>query len=379
MNIAFYAPMKPPDAAIPSGERLIARLFLQALAEAGHQVELASRLRSFDKHGSARRQQRLAGLGQKLAGRLLRRWLGQPPASRPRLWFTYHLYHKAPDWIGPIVADALGIPYVVAEASFAPKQQGGKWAAGHDAVAAALARADLVLSLNDDDRACLLPCVQSPERVQSFPPFLDAASYQAARQERESLRARLAARHGLNQSAPWMLAAAMMREGDKLASYLLLAASLSRLQSRDWQLLIAGDGPAAPEIRRAFAPLGRRVIWLGQCDADEMAGLYAAADLLVWPAIREAIGMSLLEAQSAGLPVVAGRSGAVPQIIADGETGLVAAYGDEADFARRTEALLTDPERRIRMGQAAMGRVQQHHDLPAAARRLGAALERLNP
>ena len=56
--------------------------------------------------------------------RFLRR-CAAAPAAAPELWFTYHLYHKAPDWLGPRIAGALGIPYVVAEASFAPKQAGG--------------------------------------------------------------------------------------------------------------------------------------------------------------------------------------------------------------------------------------------------------------
>ena len=43
---------------------------------------------------------------------------------RPDLWFTYHLYYKAPDLVGPLVAGALGIPYAVAEASVAHKRAG---------------------------------------------------------------------------------------------------------------------------------------------------------------------------------------------------------------------------------------------------------------
>lgn len=378
MRIAFYAPMKPPDAPVPSGERLIARLFMQALELAGHEVILASRLRSFDKHGDGRRQQRLAALGRQLAERLIRRYRSQPASSRPQLWFTYHLYHKAPDWIGPLVAAALDIPYVAAEASYAPKQADGPWALGHRAVADTLNSADLVLSLNNDDIPCIKPLLAAPECLMALPPFLDAAPTRAARAQRRQLRDDLMAAHDLPPATPWLLAAAMMRFGDKLASYRLLAGALARLQDQDWRLLIAGDGPAEPQIRTAFAPFAARVVWLGRCSSQQMSGLYAAADLLVWPGIREAIGMSLLEAQSAGLPVVAGRSGAAPQIISHGQTGLIAEYGDEADFARMIAELLADAPRRDQMGQAALKKVQHSHDLAAAARRLGKELERLN-
>ena len=65
--------------------------------------------------------------------------------------------------------------------------------------------------------------------------------------------------------------------------------------------------------------------------------------------------MALLEAQAAGLPVVAGRSGGVPSVVADGETGLLAPEGDAAAFAEAVGALLADPERRARDGAGGDG------------------------
>ena len=120
MRIAFYAPLKPPDHPVPSGDRRVARLLLDALRAAGHQPFVASRLRSYDGDGDPARQSRLAELGAASARRLLRGWR-RDPAAAPDLWFTYHLYYKAPDWLGPAISTALGIPYVVAEASSAPK------------------------------------------------------------------------------------------------------------------------------------------------------------------------------------------------------------------------------------------------------------------
>src|SRR5947199_1483675 len=121
MRIAFYAPLKPPDHPVPSGDRRVAQLFLEALRLAGHEPFVASRLRSYDGHGDAARQRRLATIGGYVAERLLRCWHASPDET-PDLWFTYHLYYKAPDWLGPAVSSALGIPYVVADASSAPKR-----------------------------------------------------------------------------------------------------------------------------------------------------------------------------------------------------------------------------------------------------------------
>ena len=109
--------MKPPDHPVPSGDRTMARLLIRALETAGHSVELASRLRSREPDGDPERQAELRDLGAASADRYVERHSG---AERPDLWFTYHLYYKAPDWIGPLASRRLGIPYVVAEASVAP-------------------------------------------------------------------------------------------------------------------------------------------------------------------------------------------------------------------------------------------------------------------
>jgi hypothetical protein len=108
MRIAFYAPLKPADHPTPSGDRRIARLFLDALRRAGHQPFVASRLRSYDGAGDTRRQARLVMIARATAARLLRAGARNP--TRPELWLTYHLYYKAPDWLGPRISAALGIP-----------------------------------------------------------------------------------------------------------------------------------------------------------------------------------------------------------------------------------------------------------------------------
>src|SRR5438128_1895241 len=124
MRIAFYAPLKPPDHPVPSGDRRMAQLFLDAWRHAGHEPFLASRLRNYDGAGDPLRQARLVRISRGWAARLLRQWQEQRDTA-PGLWFTYHLYYKAPDWLGPVVSAALGIPYVIAEASWAPKRAAG--------------------------------------------------------------------------------------------------------------------------------------------------------------------------------------------------------------------------------------------------------------
>lgn len=363
MRIAFYAPLKPPDHPTPSGDRRVARLLLAALEAAGHAPFLASRLRSYDGTGDPERQALLAGAARREAERLVTGWRAELPTA-PDLWFTYHLYYKAPDWLGPAVSAALGIPYVIAEASFAAKRAGSGWAAGHRAVAAALRRADAVIGLNPADRDGVLPLLRDPQRWISLPPFLDAGHYAAP------------ARPPPPGLVPRLITVAMMRGGDKLASYRVLGTALASLLDLPWSLEIVGDGPARAAVAQALAPLGDRVGWRGELEGAAVAAALAAADLFVWPAVNEAFGMALLEAQASGLPVVAGASGGVGGIVADGETGLLAPPGDAATFAQAVRCLLTDAATWATMGAAARRKVERDHDLPVAGERLAATLGR---
>src|SRR3954463_12809712 len=178
MRIAFYAPLKSPTHGTPSGDRRVAGLLMDALASAGHRIEIASTFRTYDGDGDAARQLALRSQGDMLAAQLAAQYDAMPAANRPQLWFTYHLYYKAPDWLGPAVAAALGIPYVVAEASSAPKRIGGGWDIGQRAVERALRHADAALGLNPADRDCVVRLLRDPERWIAFPPFLDARSYE---------------------------------------------------------------------------------------------------------------------------------------------------------------------------------------------------------
>jgi len=369
MRIAFYAPLKPPDHPVPSGDRRMARLFIEGLRVGGHEVDIASRFRSYDGAGDAVRQARLRDLGGLIASRYLKRCRG----AAPDLWFTYHLYHKAPDWLGPVIARQLNIPYVVAEASFAPKQRDGPWAAGHEAVAAAVRAADRLVCVNAVDAACLRQLLPDGRRLVPIKPFLDVEPAIRARAGRAGYREALAVRLGIDPGIPWIAVVAMMRQGDKLASYRVLGDALSRVADRRWLLLVAGDGPARPEVEAALNFCGR-VRFLGKLDGEAIDQLNAAADIGAWPAVNEAFGMAVLEAQAAGLPLVVGDRAGVRQIVGAGRTALLAPVGDSGAFAAGLASLLDAPARRAQMAAAAVARVRRHHGLPAAIRKLDGVL-----
>jgi len=371
MRIAFYAPLKPPA----SGNRQGAGLLMEALARAGHTVELASAFRSYDGDGDADRQVALRDEGAAHALRLTTQWLGGPRREQPELWFTDHVYYKAPDWLGPRVSAELGIPYVIADPSHAPKRAVGSWATGHDAAAEAIRRADLLLCSTRHDEMCLEPLVFNRERIVRLEPFLDPAPFQAAGDKRAQHRAALAAAHDLDADMPWIVARGAMFSGDKLASYRALASALAHLHDLPWRLVVVGDGLAHKEVRQAIEEAAPgRACFLGQLSAAGVAGVCAACDVCVWPAVGEPYGTDLLEAQAAGIPVITCALRGVPEVVALSRAGLRAPPNDAEELAQFIRALLIDPARREAMGRAAMAFVRDERSIDSAAVRLGRAL-----
>ena len=364
MNVWFYAPLKAPTHRSVSGDRHVARSIMRALQYAGHHVTLVSTHRSFDGRGNAARQRRHRLRGQRIAKRLVQRAGSLLGRQRPHVWFTYHLYHKAPDWIGPGVCDELDIPYVVAEASYAPKQERGPWSLGHAVVASALARADAVLALNRSDLACVTPLLDRRCRVEYLPPFIPNCATTVTGAQQRSVLAR---KHGLAEDQPWLLTVAMMRRGDKFASYRVLAEAMGMLTEERWQLIVVGDGTERRQVEALFEPLGTRVVFAGLCGPAPLAEWYGAADGFVWPAVNEAFGMALLEAQAAGLAAVAGDTGGVGDIVETGVTGLLVPTGDAEAFAQATRQLLNAPAQRREFGVAARSKVQRKHTLRRAS------------
>lgn len=360
MHIAFYAPLKSPDHPVPSGDRRVAQLFLAALRMAGHDVFLASRFRTYDGCGELLRQARLATVGVALAERFLRSCRKRPETA-PELWFTYHLYHKAPDWLGPTIAEVLHIPYIIAEASDAPKQASGNWGIGREAALRAIQRADAVIGLNPADRDCILPLLRDPSRWVAMRPFLDTGFFDR--------RARTAPK------VPRLIAIAMMRHGDKLASYRILGDALSSLLDLPWCLEIVGDGPARSQVEDALAPLRGRIIWSGVLEPRAIRERLALADLFIWPALNEAFSMAVLEAQASGLPVVAGIAGGISGIVKSGVTGLLVPPGNVPAFAAAVRSLITNKDKRAALGEAARRRARTEHDLSIAANRLAAVID----
>jgi len=391
-GIAFYAPLKSPLHPIPSGDREIARLFIRALEQGGYHVELASQLRTFDKRGDSYRQQRLIMIAKKEATRIMRRWNKQ--GFRPHAWFSYHLYYKAPDLIGPIICQALDIPYIVAEASWAEKRAKGGWASYHQQVATGLKLASKVICINPRDKIALVdfysqrqkkchsPLVSLNVFIDDFPVHHDGyyVNNEHSRINKDSgkltatlTREGIAAKYGLDSHLPWLITVAMMRSGDKYHSYQQLSSVVNLLQ-QPYQLLIIGDGMMEDEVRTLFVR-HRQVKFAGALENSQIRQLLPHFELLVWPAINEALGMIFLEAQQAGVAVVAGDQGGVSSIVNNKVTGILVDAYNAQEMSVTIDSLLKNNEKLKTMKHAAKQYVTQHHSIEASARQLHCVIQ----
>ena len=358
MTLAFFAPLKPPTHETPSGDRQMARNLMAALEAAGFAVTLASTLRCRDGAGDAEQQKALIAQAEAEIPALISR--GQKQGWRG--WVTYHNYYKAPDLLGPQVSAALDIPYVQIESTRARKRLEGPWAKFAQLAETAADSANVIFYLTQRDAEALRRDAPAGQHLAHLAPFLPHEHLPAA-----------------SACEGPMLSVGMFRKGDKTASYRLIAEALALLQATDWQLHIAGDGDAAAEIRALFAPFGRHVQFLGNVPPRGMGDIYTRASLLLWPGVNEAFGMTYLEAQSHGLPIVAQDRPGVRDVLAPGE--YPAPEAGATGLAARIDGLLKDRPHRVSIGKEARAHVAGHHLLPAAARTLreGLAMARLAP
>ena len=141
--------------------------------------------------------------------------------------------------------------------------------------------------------------------------------------------------------------------------------------------VLAGDGRARLDLEEEARRLGvgGRVVFLGQ--RRDVSRVLAALDLFVQPSVYEGFGLSLLEAMAAGLPVVASRVGGIPEMVDDGESGVLVPPGDAEALAAAAIGLLRDPGRRRRLGETAAFRARQRHSIALEAARVDALYARV--
>lgn len=207
-------------------------------------------------------------------------------------------------------------------------------------------------------------------KLSLIPNSLDTERFRPDAEARRRLRAEL----GVPEDALLIGNAGWIAPWKQVELFLETAAQavLALPESRFW---VVGDIPDARYAgylahlqAQASRMLGDRCQFLGA--REDMPAVMAALDILVHTARAEPFGRVLMEAMAAGVPVVAFADGGVPDVVQDGEMGILVPPGDVARMAQAVRELGADADRRRHMGQAGRGHVEAHFSAPAVARRM---------
>jgi glycosyltransferase involved in cell wall biosynthesis len=282
------------------------------------------------------------------------------PATAPDIWLSCHCDETAPDLLGPYCSQRLSLPYIIYQPlQTSTDRQRLPTYPGFLLNRNALRAADLIFTNWHSDRNLLGQLVPQ-QRIHHLAPRIvpddftfDLVSRRALRDQWSIGERRI------------VMTAAMLRPGTKTVGVQKVIDSCAELHRRglDILLIIAGDGlDRALLERHGREKLPGNVIFLGKVPRSELYRYYSAADVFAFPGIRESRGMVYLEAQAAGLPVVAfGDWGAADTVVHE-KTGLLAPAAQPRLFTDYLERILTRPDERIAMRKAAKIHIRANHD-----------------
>ena len=157
-----------------------------------------------------------------------------------------------------------------------------------------------------------------------------------------------------------------------------LFAALASLKERyPVEALIIGGGRREEEMRQwaAASGLAGRVHFLGQ--REDIPDLLAALDIFVLPSQREGVSLALLEAMAAGLPVIVSRVGGLPEVVTDGENGLLIPPQDPKALAAALARLLAEPDFARNLGEKARRHAEANYSLERLGREINKIYEGL--
>lgn len=261
-------------------------------------------------------------------------------AERPAL---VHLHsRRGADVLGGLAAGQAGVPAVLSRRVDNPESR--------LAVKLKYRLYDRVVCISQGIADVLLSEGVPADKVRVVRSAVDAAPW-----ARPEPRAAFCAEFGLPQEPPLLGVVAQLieRKGHR---YLFEA--LAALKPRHaFSLVVFGQGPLREELEALARHLGLegQVRFAGfRKDLPRWLG---CLDLLVHPALMEGLGVSLLQASAAGVPIIACRAGGMPEAVADGISGLIVPPGDTPALQLALERLLAAPDERRRLGLAGQQRV----------------------
>ena len=278
-----------------------------------------------------------------------------------------------------------GVPHVLTAHSLEPlrpwkaEQLGGGYALSGWAERTAVEAADAVIAVSGAMREDILACYPAldPARVHVVHNGIDTELY------RPDPATDVLHRLGVDPDRPYVLFVGRITR-QKGVPHLLRAA---RAIDPAAQVVLCAGAPDTPEIDREFRELYQElsrvregVHWIPRMlPRPEVVQLLTHAAVFVCPSVYEPLGIVNLEAMACGTPVVASRVGGIPEVVADGKTGLLVPVDDdfETGLAQALDAVLGDPEGARRMGEAGRERAVGEFGWDTVARRTVRLYERV--
>ena len=289
-----------------------------------------------------------------------------------------------------------GVPHVISAHSLEPlrpwkaEQLGGGYALSSWAEKTAYEAASGIIAVSNGMREDILrsyPAVD-PERVKVVHNGIDLEAWKHPQgQEADAVAAATLKRLGIDPDRPTIVFVGRITRQKGLPHLLRACEQLPA----DVQVILCAGAPDTPEIKAEVEGLVAHlrdkrtgVVWIEEMlPRPELIAVLAASDVFVCPSVYEPLGIVNLEAMAVGLPVVGSATGGIPDVIVDGETGLLVPIEQvqdgtgtpidparfEADLAERLTTLVTDTEAAKAMGQAARHRVEEHFAWQAIAQR----------
>jgi glycosyltransferase involved in cell wall biosynthesis len=181
-------------------------------------------------------------------------------------------------------------------------------------------------------------------------------------QTRNGDGARFRAQHGIDGPVVTFMGAVT---DDKGIVHLIRAMQCLWQRGSEATLVIAGQPVAPSSFERVYAELPdadrQRIRRMGPVGGALKQDTLAATDLFVMPSRVDSFGIVYLEAWAYGVPVVGCRAGGVPDVIDDGQDGVLVPFGDPSGLASAVEALLANPDRGRVLGQQGRAKVEAHY------------------
>jgi L-malate glycosyltransferase len=232
--------------------------------------------------------------------------------------------------------------------------------------AAGIRRDDALVAVSESVRDALPEGLRHRARVIVHGVDLSQAADLVAR--RSEIRREVRCDLALDEGSCIVLTVANLRS-EKGYDVLLEAASSALGRGLEATFVSAGRGPLTEQLKQAHGEMGLGDSFRFLGPRDDVLRLMVASDIFVLPSRQEGLPVTLMEATSVGLPIVASAVGEIPKMITDGQDGLLVVPGDPSMLAGAVEKLVRDPALRASMGTASM-RLRERFDVSRSAREL---------